>query len=287
MTQRFQHFACIDWSGAAGAFQPGIAIAVCEPYGAPTLIEPPGRHWSREEALRWLRHQDDMLIGIDFSASLPFVDEGDYFPGWDGSPTDAHALWATIERMAAHEPHLGAAQLVDEPELSRHFRRPGGRTGDRFGQGIGRMRMTERVAQEAGFAPSSSFNLVGAAQVGKASLAGMRLLHRLSGHIPIWPFDPMPESGSLIVEVYTSIAARAAGVARGKSKIRTPEALDAALAMLGSPAHAALDRYDDHRTDAMLGAAWLRTVAYEERLWAPTLLSPTIAATEGWTFGLH
>jgi len=287
VTRRFSHFACIDWSGAAGAFQPGIAVAVCEAGGAPVLVEPEGRHWSREAVLRWLERQDDMLVGIDFSASFPFADAGAFFPGWAESPRDARSLWALVDRMTADEPHLGASSFVDHSELARHFRRHGGRTGDLFGVGIGRMRVAERAAQAAGLAPSSSFNLVGAAQVGKASLTGMRLLHRLTGRIPVWPFDPVPACGPLIVEIYTSLAARAAGLAKGRSKLRTPDALDAALAALGHPPHAPLDRYDDHRTDALLGAAWLSNAAEEPALWQPAALTAILAQTEGWTFGLH
>ncbi len=286
MTRSFARFACIDWSGAAGMVQPGVAVAVCEAGERPVLIEPPGRHWSREGVLRWLQHQDDMLIGIDFSASFPFADASAFFPGWSESPHDARALWALVDRIAASEPCLGASTLVDDAELARHFRRPGGRTGDRFGTGLGRMRVTERAAQAAGLAPSSSFNLVGAAQVGKASLTGMRMLHRLAGHVPVWPFDPMPRRGPLIVEVYTSLAARAAGIPRGRSKMRSADALDAALAELGHPPHAPLAGYDDHRTDALLGAAWLSGAARDPQLWQPAGLTPTLAATEGWTFGL-
>ena len=284
--RHFQRFACLDWSGAAGAFQSGIAIAVCEREGPPVLVEPQARHWSREEVLRWLPKQGDCLIGFDFSASLPFVDAGAFFPGWSESPPDARALWALVDRIAHAEPHLGASAFVDHPEASRYFRRHGGRTGDRFGRGIGRMRVIESAARAAGVSPTSSFNLVGASQVGKASLTAMRLLHRLDGLVPVWPFDPVPESGPLIVELYTSLAARAAGVPKGRSKLRGAKTLDTALAALGTPPHARLARYDDHITDAMIGAAWLRRAADDEALWHPAALTPSLARTEGWTFGL-
>jgi hypothetical protein len=284
--RRFGRYACIDWSGAAGAFQPGIAIATCENEGPPAIVAPRGRHWSREEVLDWLLRQDDCLIGIDFSASLPFVDAGAFFPGWNETPPDARALWALVEHIARADPHLGVSAFVDHPEAARHLRRHGGRRGDRFGTGIGRMRVIDRAARAAGVTPTSSFNLVGAAQVGKASLAGMRLLHRLARRVPVWPFDPVPRQGPLIVELYTSLAARVAGVPRGRSKLRDAAALDAALAALGSLPHLALARYDDHITDALLGAAWLRGVAGDKRLWHPAALTPSLARTEGWTFGL-
>ena len=52
-----------------------------------------------------------------------------------------------------------------------------------------------------GCKPYSNFNLVGAAQVGKSSLTGMRVLHALGGAVRVWPVDPLPESGSVVVGV--------------------------------------------------------------------------------------
>ena len=63
-------------------------------------------------------------------------------------------------------------------------------------------------------------------------------------------------------------------------------ALDAALAALGSTPHTPLARYDDHATDAIITAAWLRRSAHDPALWSPAGLTPTIAVTEGWTFGV-
>ena len=62
--------------------------------------------------------------------------------------------------------------------------------------------------------------------------------------------------------------------------------LDAMLAAFGSAPHAALARYDDHATDAMLSAAWLRVAAGQRDLWHPARLTPDLARTEGWTFGV-
>jgi hypothetical protein len=137
-----------------------------------------------------------------------------------------------------------------------------------------------------GLSPTSCFNLVGAAQVGKSSLTGMRVLHRLAGRVPIWPFDPLPSHGPVIVEIYTTIAARAAGIRKGLSKMRDAASLDAALAKLGSEPHQPLARYDDHATDAILTAAWLRANADRPELWTPATMTAHIAQTEGWTFGV-
>jgi hypothetical protein len=61
--------------------------------------------------------------------------------------------------------------------------------------------------------------------------------------------------------------------------------LDAALAALGSPPVAGCGAIDDHSSDALLAAAWLRAVADDPRRWSPAELTPAGARTEGWTFG--
>src|SRR5690606_6470108 len=96
---------------------------------------------------------------------------------------------------------------------------------------------------------------------------------------------PLPKTGSVVVEIYTAIAAMAAGRTAARSKMRTFAELNAALAALGSAAFAGRGAIDDHRTDALLAAAWLRTHAHRPELWAPATMTPEIARTEGWTFG--
>jgi hypothetical protein len=286
---RFTHFAAIDWSGAAGPRQKGIAVATAEAGKDPPALVCPGHIWSRQDVLEWLLVlKGDWLVGLDLSPSLAFADYGAYFPGWDRSPRDVRGLWAMVESITHGEAHLGANSFVDHPEASRYFRRHGGRCGDLFPPGAGRFRVVEDVSREQGLCnPYSNFNLVGAAQVGKSSLTGMRLFHRIDGTLPIWPYEPVPQRGTVVVEIYTSIAATAAGLPRGRTKIRDPETLDRSLAALGSREHAPLARYDDHATDAILAAAWLRAIAHEPAYWSPTRLTPELASTEGWTFGVR
>jgi hypothetical protein len=289
----FDSFAVIDWSGAKSRWHSGIAVAWCEVgTAAPQLIAPPERHWTRQAVLDWLKtqacEQRSILIGLDLSIALPFQDKGAYFPGWEDSPIDAKSLWRLVDDLSAADDHLAATSFVQHSEIARHFRQHRA-CGDLFGVGGGRLRCCEAKGQAAieGINPYSCFNLVGAAQVGKSSLTGMRVLHRLSGTIPIWPFDEVPEHGPIIAEIYTSIAARASGMLpMGKSKITDGKILDAALSAFESARHTPLDgRYTDHATDAILTAAWLRKNAARADYWSPSHLNPKIAATEGWTFG--
>lgn len=287
--RRFEHFAVIDWSGEAVARPKGLALAhVRSGDAAPVILRPQGG-WSREALLHWmLQHAEaetNIVIGLDLSPALPFEDRGSYFPGWEQAPATAHDLWALVDQASTDDLYLSASRFLRDPEIRRHFRQHLD-CGDLFEAGRGRLRRCEHGQKAMSLSPSSCFNLVGAAQVGKSSLTGMRVLHRLDGKIPVWPFDPVPDRGPLIVEIYTTIAARAANMRKGLSKIRDPETLDIALDHLGSRPHAPMPRYDDHATDAILTTAWLRGAAGQRELWHPPALTPDIARTEGWTFGV-
>jgi hypothetical protein len=289
---RFAHFAAVDWSGAAGERHKGIAVAICGAEGeAPHLVRPAHR-WSRSEVLKWLLGDmpADTLVGLDLGISLPFADCGAFFPGWADSPPDARSLWGLVDDVCENDPHLAASSFVDHHEASRYFRRHGGREGARFHgpealHRRGRFRVTELAQARMGCKPYSNFNLVGAAQVGKSSLTGMRVLHQLEGRLRVWPVDPLPASGSVLVEIYTAIAAIEAGRTAGQSKMRSYEELNAALSRLGSPPIGGAGPIDDHSADALLTAAWLRTAAGRPELWTPQGLTPELARTEGWTFG--
>ena len=289
MSRSFANFAVVDWSGENVARPKGLAVATARQGSQAPVLLRPADGWSRDgilDALLQLAEaRTDILIGLDLSPALPFVDQGSYFAGWDEAPQDARALWRLVDELSADDPHLSASAFLAHHETRRHFRFLGA-VGDLFPGGDGRLRECERGQRVMGMSPSSCFNLVGAAQVGKSSLTGMRVLHRLAGRIPVWPFDPVPDCGPLIVEIYTSIAARAAGIRKGLSKIRDPETLDAALHQLASRPAAPMERYDDHSTDAVLTTAWLRHVAACEDLWHPAAMTPHIATTEGWTFGV-
>jgi hypothetical protein len=291
---RFCEFVAIDWSGAAGERHKGIAVARAHAQGGAPVLVRGERDWSRAEVLALLRDglAPGTLVGLDLGTSLPFEDAGAFFPGWTQSPPDAVALWALIEHLCAADPHFAAGSFVDHIEAARHFRRHGGREGDLFHlpdalTRRGRFRVTEDAqASQLGLRPYSNFNLVGAAQVGKSSLTGMRLLHHLRGALPVWPVDPLPAEGSVVVEIYTTIAALAGGRTTGRSKMRSYAELNDALAIIGSPPVPGNGALDDHSSDALLSAAWLRKAATQPDLWHPAGLTPQIARTEGWTFGV-
>jgi hypothetical protein len=260
--------------------------------GPPVLVAPPDpRGWAREEVLALLLDLPGAtLVGLDLGISLPFHDAGAFFPGWDASPADARGLWALIDALCGADPHLETGGFLAHAEAARYFRHGAGMEGDRFllpgaATREGRFRIAEAAQRAQSVRPVSNFNLVGAAQVGKSSLTGMRMLHRLEGRVPVWPVDPLPEEGSVITEIYTSMAARLGGVTGAATKFRSFEALNDALDRLGSPPVAGTGPIGDHASDALLTAAWLRRVHTMRDLWHPSALTPEVARTEGWTFG--
>ena len=284
MTPHFQRFAAIDWSGAKGKRHKGIAVALCETGEAAPILVRHGHIWSRTEVLDWLLEtaaEAPTLFGFDFSAAPPIAARGEYLPGEPDVPKEAKAFWAYVDRVSDDE-DLGAASFLERVHR-RHFY---------FGAADGAKRdfLHHRVCELAfnatgGGKASTLYDAIGAAQVAKASFAGMRLLHALDGRVPVWPMDPLPQAGSVVVEIYTRAFIRHAGFS-GR-KIRTLAELDAALAALGSKPALLAHEPSDHETDVLIAAAGMRAIADNAAYWAPQGLTPALARTEGWTFGVR
>ncbi len=283
MTPRFEAYVAIDWSGAKGRRHKGIAIAEARDERAPRLVRP-GHVWSRSEVCDWLlarAAQEPTLFGFDFSFAPPFAERGAYLPGEAGVPASAREFWAYVDARSDDE-DLGAASFLEQAHRHHFY----------FGIADGvkadfvRFRQCDaRLNAQGGRKTASAYDAIGAAQVAKASFSGMRLLHALDGRIAIWPMDPWPRDGSAVVEIYTRIYLRNAGMT-GK-KLRSRAELNMALKGLGSPPARLRFEPDDHQTDALVTAAGMRALARSEpRAFAPEGLSDELARTEGWTFGI-
>ena len=279
----FESFVAIDWSGAKGRRHKGIAIAEARHDAPPRLVRP-GHIWSREEVLHWLLKRAEKkptLFGFDFSFAPPIVERGEYLLGEAGVPKTAREFWAYVDAKSDDE-DLGAASFL-EIAHRRHFY---------FGIADGvkaefmHFRQCDaRLNAQGGRKTASAYDAIGAAQVAKASFSGMRLLHRLDGRVAIFPMDPIPEHASAVVEIYTRIYLRRAGMSG--TKLRTREQLNAALEGLGSRRVRLTFEPNDHQTDALVTAAGMRALAMQEpRAFEPEGLTPEIAQTEGWTFGV-
>jgi len=282
VSPRFEAFVAIDWSGAKGRRHKGIAIAEARGEGPPRLVRPT-HVWSRQEVLDWLLERaaaEPTLFGFDFSFAPPIVERGEYLPGEADVPATAREFWAYVEALSNDE-DLGAASFLEQAHR-KHFY---------FGIADGvkstfvRFRQCDQALNaQGGRKTASAYDAIGAAQVAKASFSGMRLLHRINGKVAIWPMDPLPAEGSAVVEIYTRIYLRRSGLS-GR-KLRSRAELNQALAGLDSPPARLRFEPNDHQTDALVTAAGMRALAADPAAFAPSSLTPDIACSEGWTFGV-
>ena len=280
---QFASYVAIDWSGAKGKRHKGIAVAEARGEAAPRLVRA-GHVWSREEVLGWLLRRaakEPTLFGFDFSFAPPIVARGEYLPGEADVPKTAREFWAYVDSKCGDE-DLGAASFL-EVAHRKHFY-----FGIADGVKAGFMHFRQcdaRLNAQGGRKTASAYDAIGAAQVAKASFAGMRFLHHLDGKIAIWPMDPLPEHGSAVVEIYTRIYLRRAGLTG--VKLRSRSELNRALKGLGSPPARLRFEPNDHQTDALVTAAGMRQLATTEpRAFDPHGLTAEIARSEGWTFGV-
>ena len=279
----FSSFVAIDWSGAKGRRHKGIAVAEARGEAAPRLVRA-GHIWSREEVLAWLIRRaakEPALFGFDFSFAPPIVARGEYLPGEADVPRTAREFWAYVDSRCEDE-DLGAASFLEQVHR-RHFY-----FGIADGVKAGFMHFRQcdaRLNAQGGRKTASAYDAIGAAQVAKASFSGMRFLHHLDGKIAIWPMDPLPAHGSAVVEIYTRIYLRRAGLSG--VKLRSRADLNRALKGLGSPPARLRFEPNDHQTDALVTAAGMRQLALTEpRAFDPQGLTPEISRSEGWTFGV-
>jgi hypothetical protein len=277
----FTRTVAIDWSGAKGDRHKGIAIAEARAGMAPRLMRP-GHVWTREQVLDWLVREaarEPTLFGFDFSFAPPLIERGSYLPG-EAVPTNARAFWAYVDERC-DDIDLGAASFL-EVAHRKHFY---------FGIADGVKadfvffrQCDQRLNELGGRKTASAYDAIGAAQVAKASFSGMRLLHHLGRQVAVWPMDELRDGQSAVVEIYTRIYIRNAGLS-GK-KIRTTVELNIALAALGAPPVKLRKTPNDHQTDALITAAGMLAHLTNPRAFDPPGLTPEIARTEGWTFGI-
>jgi hypothetical protein len=281
--RQFASYVAIDWSGAKGKRHKGIAIAEARGEAAPRLVRA-GHAWSREEVLDWLLKRaarEPTLFGFDFSFAPPIIERGEYLPGEAEVPRSAREFWAYVDFRCDDE-DLGAASFLEQVHRKHFYFGIADGVKARF---MHFRQCDARLNVQGGRKTASAYDAIGAAQVAKASFSGMRFLHRLDGKVAIWPMDPLPRHGSTIVEIYTRIYLRRAGLSG--VKLRSRPDLNQALKGLGSPPARLRFEPNDHQTDALVTAAGMRILATtERRAFDPEGLTPEIARSEGWTFGV-
>ncbi|CAO3446962.1 FIG00636030: hypothetical protein [Azospirillum argentinense] len=282
----FSRFIAIDWSGAAGKRYAGVAVAECGAEGPPRIVAPTERQWSRTAVFDWLLdglERGPALVGIDCAFSLPFDVAQRYFP--DPDAATVFDLWDRVEAVAGAEPDFVGGSFAAHPDYGADFWRAGMQP-DWYRDPH---RLTERVCRADGYgSPQSPYKLIGAKQVGKGGLAGMRMLRALKQAAPermaVWPFDAPGPGRTVFCEIYPRLFLIRAGF--GLRKIRDGAAVNAALAVLGAPPAGLSGAVTDHDADALVSAAGLRWLAGRQAVWSPPAMDARARRQEGWIFGV-
>jgi len=288
--KNFDCFVGIDWSGSKSPVRNrAISVALCGPgQRPPKLIKGP---WSRESVAAWLatfiKENKRTLVGIDCNFGYAQeVGEAQFGRGYDYQD-----LWQAVDAANENIPNYFAGGYWTHPSHQKYFW-----TAGKMPQGFEMpKRLTEMTCGQAGYGwPESPFKLIGAKQVGKGGLAGMRmaldLKHKFDRKIAIWPFERETDRSNLVLtEIYPRQFLRRTG--HGNLKLRSLKELNIALTALHAGPLGRVAGFTDHDGDALVSAAGLRYLCgqgkdvHEAVAW-PSMLDDLRARREGWIFGV-
>ena len=185
LTSETPRAIAIDWSGALRP-KGKIWAAVANGPRLESLLP----QSSRECAIAWLieqLEQPNTIAGLDFAFSMPA-----WFVRDEHGCDNAIDFWMVVEREREHwlkccsYPFWGC-KGTKKPRNCELFRKTD--------------KAVRNPAKKAN--PTSTFQLVGASQVGRGSIRGMPFLTRLSSSgIAVWPFDKPRREQAVVVEIY-------------------------------------------------------------------------------------
>ncbi|MEM9468740.1 MAG: hypothetical protein AAF988_01105 [Pseudomonadota bacterium] len=290
--RNFDQFVGIDWSGAkTPVLNNSIAVSVIDRKdSSPTFLN---QKWSRSLVFDWiasfLNEDKRVLIGIDCNFGYAF----DILSKQFGKNVSCYDLWSAVEENSKELPNYFAGGFWGHNVYGQNFwisgKQPDGFTMPK--------RETEIACAEAGLGrPESPFKLIGAKQVGKGGLAGMRVAYHLKqkycDKIAFWPFemDKVDQAQIVITEIYPRQFLMRAGY--GTKKIRNNDDLNTVLEKLDSKAMSLRKDVSDHASDAICSAAGLRQLCgfsknIPKSISQPQGMSYTAQTAEGWIFGIE
>ncbi|MEM8833835.1 MAG: hypothetical protein AAGB32_04765 [Pseudomonadota bacterium] len=284
--KNFEQFVGIDWSGAKSPQRTSsIAVARIDRKSTDVGLLPDIR--SRMEVFDFISLINKRtLIGIDCN----FGYAHDIVKKHLGENKSAQDLWGIVDQVNVANDNFFAGSFWTHQNYRDDFW-TAGKMRDGFEMP---KRTTEIICSENGYGkPESPFKLIGAKQVGKDGLAGMRLAHQLKNKfgetIAVWPFDQnINEAKIVMTEIYPQQFIMRSG--QGTQKLRNVDDLNKALHFYGvSPIKD--EGFSDHDADALVSAAGLRYLCGQNKDVPHNLAQPkdmTIEAQqyEGWIFGV-
>lgn len=297
MTYHYNTFIAVDWSGARSGNTKGIAVAVATMAdNNVVLVSPPEKkYWRRIDVYNFIQQQaisGNALIGIDCAFSLPFERSSKYF--LDDTP-HVFDLWCKVDDEC-----LSFSQFDNADFYAEAFWRGEnygadfwvrGKRPQNFMEGEEPHRETEIAAKQQGLgAPESPYKLIGARQVGKGGLAGMRMMYRLQNEqkdqMGFWPFQALGLHPIVMMEIFPRLFLKKTGF--GSRKIREVSALNDALDYYGCIYHSDGGKISDHESDAVVSAAGMKDIYLNKaELFSRDCLSKRAKSYEGWILGVE
>lgn len=294
--RNFDCFVGIDWSGAKSPVNnQSISVSIIRQNDkAPKLIQNSNENWSREKVAHWIinlvktKAKERILIGIDCN----FGYASSVIKSQFGQGATYKNLWHEVDEACYEAPNFFAQGFWTHPEYKKYFWAQGKKL-DSFDMP---KRQTEVLCAQSGCGnPESPFKLIGAKQVGKGGLAGMRMAQflkaELGDKIAFWPFemDLVDKASIVVTEIYPRQFLMRAG--HGVTKIRNIEDLNKALSYLGAGHYASGQDLSDHDTDSLSSAAGLRYLCGAQEnvpkgISHPEIMSYNAKVCEGWIFGI-
>ena len=252
---------------------------------APTLVAPPERrlvaHGSARLAARASRRRRCWSGSIQLLP--PFVERGAYLPGENAADRRARVLGLCRREQRRRGSRRGI--VPRQPARRAFLPRRGGRRQGAISSTSAAARRLQRDGGRQDHRPSMTRSA--RRRSPRRALPACACSTGSTAAIPVWPFDPVPASGMPIVEIYTAIAARAAGLRKG---------LQQDARRRRARRRAGGDRVATRTPRCRATTITRPTRSSPPRGSAPTPTAPScghraaltdeIARTEGWTFGV-
>ncbi|WP_395339987.1 hypothetical protein PN836_015785 [Ningiella sp. W23] len=285
----FDEYVGVDWSGAKSpkkSFSISLASCFSGQTDAPSArLEKLSRTDIFDFIKARLSTTSRTLIGIDCNFGYCAEVMRRQF-GKDVSYLDLHKA---VEQMNLEHPNFFAGNFWSCKPYVNDFWTTGKQPQWFCAKSLRRHTETASIEQGLGI-PESPFKLIGAKQVGKGGLAGMRMLRQLKMLYPdtlaLWPFDgqKIHDARVVVTEIYPRLFIKKAGF--GNQKVRDLPTLNEVLSNFDSGSLKLEAELNDHLSDAIIASAALRWFCQNRH--PLSLRMPHEAKKlEGWIFGVE
>lgn len=288
MTKAFDVYVGVDWSGAEKPVQThAVTWSSCrQNMGAP---EYHAGKLSRTDVynkiLAIADTNDRTFIGIDCNFGYAYHVGQKQF----GAGADYKTLWARVDHVNKEHDNFFAGNFWRTKQYAKYFWTEGAQPDWFDAERLQRKTEKQSTIQGNG-RPESPFKLIGAKQVGKGGLAGMRMAYALKqalrDKIAFWPFEAekIDQAQIVVSEIYPRLFIRHSGF--GNKKIRDQAYMNVILKHFDASSLEDQTPLSDHHTDAIIASAGIRWFINNQDSLNIECFPKESLDFEGWIFGV-